>query len=193
MRDILEAACRVIAREGADGLRMGEVAREAGVSSALIHYYFATRRELLIAAFEHADREADRAATEVIAGIPTALGRLTRLLEIYAAADPVFREDWILWVEMWRSAIFDDGLRTSVVASGREWAQQVGDLIRAGAEDGSIPPVQDTDLVALRLIALVDGLGLQILSGMIGHERAADVIRSAIEQELSVTLSKEPV
>ncbi len=39
---ILEAACRVIAREGADGLRMGAVAREAGVSSALIHYYFAT-------------------------------------------------------------------------------------------------------------------------------------------------------
>jgi AcrR family transcriptional regulator len=188
---ILEAACRVIAREGADGLRMGAVAREAGVSSALIHYYFATRSDLLVNAFEHADREADKAATRAIEGIPLAADRLARLLVVYAAADPVFREDWILWVEMWRSAIFDERLRSSVSASNRAWADQVADLIRDGAEDGSIPPVADVHLVTLRLTAVVDGLGLQIISGLISHEVAADVIRSAIEQELAVTLTKE--
>jgi AcrR family transcriptional regulator len=188
---ILEAACRVIAREGADGLRMGAVAREAGVSSALIHYYFATRSELLQHAFEHADREADKAATEAIEGIPVALDRLVRLLVVYAAADRVFREDWILSVEMWRSAIFDDRLRQSVMESNRAWVGQVAGLIEHAAEDGSIPPVDDPELVALRLTALVDGLGLQILSGLIDNDRAADVIRSAIEQELSVNLAKE--
>ena len=48
---ILEAACRVIVREGAHGLRMASVADEAGVSKALVHYYFATRQELLRSAF----------------------------------------------------------------------------------------------------------------------------------------------
>jgi AcrR family transcriptional regulator len=43
---ILEAACRVVVREGAHGLRMAAVAQEAGVSKALVHYYF-TRRDLL--------------------------------------------------------------------------------------------------------------------------------------------------
>ena len=33
--------------EGAHGLRMASVAAEAGVSKALVHYYFATRQELL--------------------------------------------------------------------------------------------------------------------------------------------------
>jgi AcrR family transcriptional regulator len=188
---ILQAACRVIAREGADGLRMGAVAREAGVSSALIHYYFATRGDLLMNAFEHADRQADEAATRAIEGIPLAVDRLARLLVVYAAADPVFREDWILWIEMWRSAIFDERLRSSVMASNRAWAQQVSELIREGADDGSIPPVADIDLVTLRLTAMVDGLGLQMISGLINHEVAADVIRSAVEQELAVTLSKE--
>ena len=90
--EILEATCRVIAREGADGLRMGTVAREAGVSSALLHYYFDTRADLLMQAFEHADVKADEAAEQAIADIPTALGRLQRLLLIYAGADTVFRD-----------------------------------------------------------------------------------------------------
>jgi len=91
--EILEATCRVIAREGADGLRMGTVAREAGVSSALLHYYFDTRADLLMQAFEHADVKADEAAEQAITDIPTALGRLQRLLLIYAGADAVFRDD----------------------------------------------------------------------------------------------------
>ena len=45
--EILDAACRVIARDGWTGLRMDAVAREAGVSKALVHYYFATRKGLL--------------------------------------------------------------------------------------------------------------------------------------------------
>src|SRR5712691_1090472 len=48
---ILAAACRVVVREGAHGLRMATVAEEAGVSKALVHYYFSTRQELLRNAF----------------------------------------------------------------------------------------------------------------------------------------------
>ena len=36
--EILDSACRVIARDGWHGLRMDAVAREAGVSKALVHY-----------------------------------------------------------------------------------------------------------------------------------------------------------
>ena len=97
--DILEAACRVIAREGADGLRMGQVAREAGVSSALIHYYFATRADLLLRAFEHADEQADLTIDELIGDLPTGAAKLERVLIAYAVGtalsqrlDPVGRD-----------------------------------------------------------------------------------------------------
>ena len=123
--EILEATCRVIVREGADGLRMGTVAREAGVSSALLHYYFDTRADLLMQAFEHADIKADQAAEAALAGIPGAVERLRRLLEIYAGADAVFRDDWVLWVEMWRSAIFDERLAESVRSSSASWIEQI--------------------------------------------------------------------
>src|SRR5437588_1140436 len=112
--EILEATCRVIAREGTDSLRMGTVALEAGVSTALLHYYFDTRADLLMQAFDHADAKADQAAEAALAGIQGAADRLRRLLLIYAGGDDVFRDDWVLWVEMWRSAIFDERLAETV-------------------------------------------------------------------------------
>src|SRR6185295_4575337 len=140
--DILEAACRVIARDGADGLRMGQVAREAGVSSALIHYYFATRADLLLRAFEHADEQADLTIDELIGDLPTGAAKLEKVLVAYAVGTH-FRSDWILWVE------------------------EIADLIRGGRGDGSIGPAgDDASAVATRLTALVDGLGLQVLSGI---------------------------
>jgi AcrR family transcriptional regulator len=184
--EILEATCRVIAREGADGLRMGTVAREAGVSSALLHYYFDTRADLLMQAFEHADVQADQAAEAALADIPSAIDRLRRLLLIYAGADAVFRDDWVLWVEMWRSAIFDERLAESVRRSSETWIEQIGGLIEEAQAEGSVARTVNADDATVRLSAVVDGLGLQILTGILTHERAADLITGALEMELGI-------
>jgi len=184
--EILEATCRVIAREGADGLRMGTVAREAGVSSALLHYYFDTRADLLMQAFEHADVKADEAAEQAIADIPTGLGRLQRLLLIYAGADTVFRDDWVLWVEMWRSSIFDERLAESVRRSSAGWIEQIQGLIEQARDEGAVRADINVEDATQRLAAVVDGLGLQVLSGTTTHERAADLILGALAIELGL-------
>jgi AcrR family transcriptional regulator len=184
--EILEATCRVIAREGADGLRMGTVAREAGVSSALLHYYFDTRADLLMQAFEHADVKADEAAEQAIADIPTGLGRLQRLLLIYSGADTVFRDDWVLWVEMWRSSIFDERLAESVRRSSAGWIEQIQGLIEQARDEGAVRADINIEDATQRLAAVVDGLGLQVLSGTTTHERAADLILGALTIELGL-------
>jgi AcrR family transcriptional regulator len=184
--EILEATCRVIAREGTDGLRMGTVAAEAGVSSALLHYYFATRADLLMQAFDHADVKADEAAEAALAGIPDPLDRLRRLLLIYSGGDAVFREDWVLWVEMWRSAIFDERLAESVRRSSESWIEQIGGLIEEAQAEGSVARTITIDDATLRLSAVVDGLGLQILTGTLSHDRAAELITGALEMELGI-------
>jgi AcrR family transcriptional regulator len=187
--EILEATCRVIAREGADGLRMSTVAREAGVSSALLHYYFDTRGDLLMQAFEHADVKADQAAESQLAGIPRAVDRLQRLLLIYAGADAVFRDDWVLWVEMWRSAIFDERLAESVRRSSASWIEQISALIEQARAEGSIGPYVNVADATQRLAATVDGLGLQILSGITTHDRAAELILGALAIELGLPIN----
>lgn len=184
--EIMEATCRVIAREGTDGLRMGTVAAEAGISSALIHYYFATRDDLLMQAFDHADTKADQAAEAALAGLEDPLDRLHRLLLIYSGGEDVFHEDWVLWVEMWRSAIFDDRLAESVRRSNATWIGQIGGMIEDARAQGSVAADLNVEDAALRLAAVVDGLGLQILPGILSRERAAGLIVGALELELGL-------
>src|SRR5258705_197037 len=48
---ILDAAHRVFIRSGTAGARTMEIAKEAGVNSALLHYYFRTKERLAQAVF----------------------------------------------------------------------------------------------------------------------------------------------
>src|SRR5258705_13713997 len=51
---ILDAAHVVFLRRGSAGARTQEIAREAGVNSALLHYYFRTKDRLAQAVFQRA-------------------------------------------------------------------------------------------------------------------------------------------
>ena len=51
---ILDAAHTVFVRTGTAGARMQEIAREAGVNSALLHYYFRSKKGLAEAVFHRA-------------------------------------------------------------------------------------------------------------------------------------------
>jgi TetR/AcrR family transcriptional regulator len=48
---ILEAAQTIFIQKGMDGARMQEIANEAGINKALLHYYFRTKQKLFEAIF----------------------------------------------------------------------------------------------------------------------------------------------
>src|SRR5258708_8126114 len=54
---ILDAANVVFLRRGTAGARMEEIAREAGVNQALLHYYFRTKDRLAEAVFRRAAQQ----------------------------------------------------------------------------------------------------------------------------------------
>jgi AcrR family transcriptional regulator len=64
---ILDAAHVVFIRRGTAGARTQEIAKEAGVNSALLHYYFRTKNRLAEAVFE-------RAAMQLIPAVIRILG-----------------------------------------------------------------------------------------------------------------------
>lgn len=54
---ILDAAQTVFIRKGMDGSRMQEIADEAGINKALLHYYFRTKQKLFEAIFKKAFKQ----------------------------------------------------------------------------------------------------------------------------------------
>jgi TetR/AcrR family transcriptional regulator len=64
---ILAAAHAVFVRRGTAGARMQEIAGEAGVNQALLHYYFRSKEQLARAAFERAGSQLMPAIIRVMA------------------------------------------------------------------------------------------------------------------------------
>jgi AcrR family transcriptional regulator len=52
--EILSAAKRIFERKGMDGARMQEIANEAGINKALLHYYYRSKQLLFEAVFKSA-------------------------------------------------------------------------------------------------------------------------------------------
>ena len=183
---ILDSTCRVVARRGAHALRMHDVAREAGVSNALLHYYFATRTELLARAFAFAEARRNERIDAELESLGTGAERLRRFLLLYVAEQADLHEDWILWNEVWSSALFDEELRPAIESAYADWVNRIVELAREASDDGSIDAVSDVDAAARRLAALVDGLGSQRLVGLLDPAAAERLLDQALALELGL-------
>ena len=71
-REIVEAARRQLATDGAAGLSLRAVARELGMASSAVYRYFASRDELLTALIVDAYDAIGAAAEEAEAAVPRA-------------------------------------------------------------------------------------------------------------------------
>ncbi len=184
-QEILAAACRVIARMGIDRLRMSDVAGEAGVSTALVHYYFATRGELLKHAFVFADDRAAAVEERIASDDMPPPERIERLLLLYLDDEGSdIYENWILWREMWNHSLFDHNLRGVLETSYRGWVRGLAEIVREGQAGGSISSATDPEASIWRLTAFVEGLGPLMLLEMLPRARAAELVRDAVALEL---------
>jgi AcrR family transcriptional regulator len=177
---ILEAACRVISRDGAHGLHMQAVAREAGVSKALVHYYVSTRRELLRQALAYADAKTRAALEQELAPLPHGRARLERMLVDYASSAPALSDSQALWNVAWGSLKLDDDLAPAVRAGYARWFAWISTLVEEGRADGSIADPRDTRTLAIELNALADGLWSLVDTDVVTRAEAADVVGSAV-------------
>lgn len=181
---ILESACRVVVREGAHGLRMASVAQEAGVSKALVHYYFSTRQELLRSAFTFTESRWREAVATELETLPTGRERVARVLLASIDAEPPFGDQRALWNEVWSSLRFDGELQPLVAESYRTWLGQIADLVEEGRADGSIPADVDPARAGPRLAAVGDGLDSMLYLGLIDRDEARALMLGGLEREL---------
>jgi AcrR family transcriptional regulator len=79
---ILDAAHAVFVRRGTAGARMQEIAAEAGVNQALLHYYFRNKEQLALSAFERAAKGFMPAVVQVIASAGGLEEKVARIIGI---------------------------------------------------------------------------------------------------------------
>jgi AcrR family transcriptional regulator len=163
--EILSAACRVIVERGFHNTRVADIAEAAGTSTGTVHYYFASKQDVLSAALLWASERLFRRLEATAEAEPAV--RLAALLDISIPGEPGDErgDEYVLWIEMWTVVLHaPDGLGVLERLSER-WRSLFFDVVRAGERSGRFTPVAGADDVAERLIALVDGLGFETVVG----------------------------
>ncbi len=181
---ILRAARAVFVRRGTAGARMQEIATEAGVNQALLHYYFRTKERLADAVFRDiAGRIAPTIAT-LLASDATLEQKVERFVHIYmdSVREHPFLPGYVIaelhhhperlkvLLSSTRADQGGDLLASSVTPLARQVLEKLGAQLQQRAAEGTmrqIAPEQFLiDLVALSVFPFVARPVLESVFGM---------------------------
>ena len=157
--EILEATCDVVIERGFAGTRVADVAKKLGVSNSLIHYHFASKEELLAAAFEHYARKDLVDMQRDSDSAPTSVAKLWRLIESYVpeGSDDV---EWMIWIDAWGEALRNPKMKPISQELDEQSIAVFEKTLRAGNESGEFHCVHPRES-ATRISGLIDGLAVQ--------------------------------
>lgn len=161
---IMAATRRVMVKRGVAMLRVADVAREAGVSPGIVHYYFASKDDLIRETFEDNFSSSFERRSALLEEDLPADQKLGRLLDSYVPVDDATRESWHVWLELWVGALQDEQLRQLNETAYGEWRRLIGDVIDEGVEQG-VFVAEGLDVKVNQLVSMIDGLAVQALLG----------------------------
>jgi hypothetical protein len=84
----------------------------------------------------------------------------------------LLRQEWSVWLQVWNESALNPRFRSLYWDSYDRWYRTIAMTIRSGQEQG-VFRTQDPDHATVQLTALIDGLGIQVLTGKPGTSVAA--------------------
>jgi AcrR family transcriptional regulator len=161
---IIDAMRDSVAERGAAGSTFEHVAREAGVSRGLLHYYFGTKERLLVEVVRRdaelriarLDEMLERAKT-VDDVLDVLVSSLTDMIE----NDPGF---FLLLYELFSAGRRNPDIQHEVGQLFERTRSHVGAVLRAKEAEGVLKLRFDAEAVVSYLFAVGDGFALQALS-----------------------------
>lgn len=183
---IIDAARRVIARQGLTGATVRQIAAAAGVRPGTITHHFASIEELLT---EVLHVESDRFGQELAAAVSERSGAMAGLRaigDVMLADRPEVRDHWRIWLDLWARASHDAPLAEWQAERYRDSRRLVRDVIAEGVEQGELRGV-DPEAAAVDVVAMVDGLAIQAFleMGELTPETARRHLAEALEQRFA--------
>ncbi|WP_017614267.1 TetR/AcrR family transcriptional regulator [Nocardiopsis salina] len=181
---IIEAAWTLIAERGFHSVRVAQVARACGTSSATVHYHFPTLNHLLEEALRHSVKQAFDRQVAGLHEIEDAHERLLSLIELQLPASERLQLEWSIWMQVWTSAALDPEMREIHADSYRRWHETIARTLTEGIETGVFAD-EGAEEMTKRLTALIDGMGIQVMTGMPGRsvEHMRRTLHELIERE----------
>ncbi len=185
---ITDAARRVMARNGVERTRIIDVADEANVSAGMIQHYFRSRDDLIAATFQRFLDQSKVAWTAAIEAESDPTSKLRALLRTAVGLHMPAVALYTMWIELNAVGTRNARLNELAAAGWGDWLADFETIIADGVEAGAFAPNGSPRDVAVRLVALMDGLSMHVAQHRFGMT-ALDMYRhvtAAAALDLSV-------
>lgn len=153
-----------VGARGAAASTFDVVARDAGVSRGLLHYYFGTKERLLV---EVVRRDCDVRIEALDAGLEQA-GTVEEIVATLVASLQAFveseRGSQAVLYEILSVSRHSDDIRSELADLYRRWRQHLAVALAEKQREGVVRLDAAPEPVASLLFALGDGLGMQLIS-----------------------------
>jgi AcrR family transcriptional regulator len=184
--EMLRAAAQLIRERGFGDTRITDVATRAGVSSALVIYYFGTRDRLLVDALRYSEESFYEAAEQMLAEVASLRERLSLLIKWTCVPDgkDEIAGTWGLWFDLWAQALRHDEIKAGRAELDARWRKMIIDAL-----DSSELSAKDKRMFAMEFAALLDGLSIQVAleDPVVDSDLAYQIAMRFAERELNLS------
>ena len=185
---IVLAAMKVFSEKGVKSSRMADIASQAEIGKGTIYEYFRNRDEILVESFYLMLGEMEGNLELALKDIENPEDRIALIFRAVFESMSQYPDDFMmLFVEFWSEGMRhrgeDDKRFLNLDAFYREFRQELADILDEGIQAGQFVAM-DTTAVASVMIAILDGLLLQVIL-----DRKAFDHKNVIEESLKMILN----
>jgi AcrR family transcriptional regulator len=162
-RELADAACAVIARNGLAGTTLAHVAEESGWSIGSIRYYFPNKDELVASALWRVGERVDDRIRRGTAGGMTMSDLRLAAVELLPV-DATRREEALVHLAFLAQAAIEPGLAEASEGAAQRLQEPLAARVAYLVQTGELPTHLDAEHEAARLRVVLDGLRLQLIT-----------------------------
>ena len=158
-KQIMQATRDVISEKGLDRTTMRDIGQRAGMSAAIVCYYFDDKKRLMKETLLDASTSHRSTLDAIINSSQPPLEKLDAAIRDSLPISGDQQREWRLWLDYWAEAARDPDLRAAISESEARFRGFLESIIREGAGDvfrSDIDPAQ----LAMAAVGILEGLAM---------------------------------
>jgi len=153
----------VVARNGYANTSLKDIAAEAGVAQALLHYYFDSKEELLSEVVMTIDNELQEEWKRAVAPIADPLQRIAVGIDSAAATCARRPEFWRLLVDLQAVSLTNPTVKARLHELSQRFLADVVAEVENVSRGLPVPAPMPPEVLAAAIVGAIDGIALQSL------------------------------
>jgi TetR/AcrR family transcriptional regulator, fatty acid metabolism regulator protein len=156
-QQLKEAAYRVVSKKGYNNFTIRDIAKEAGLSNGLVHYYFKDKEELLLSLLTEMNRKLKKNTISVLKNINDPIKKMKAFLRLAFEQVVTEKEYYYVIIDFWSQANRNERMRKANIKLFDSYNEMLTVIIQEGIEK-KIFFVKDMKYTVIVIISLMQGL-----------------------------------